>query len=168
MELPLIEIKFQTNLFFIRSLDEQISFDVANDRLLIGKGSRYIVIVVKFYGKAKKKICVFRVTLPYVSFLVKLSIFMSPTIVGGDGGGDIVFSVDPVGVGVATCLHSISLINGWILAKFTQIYHWVGEKCLLDFDDLDPVFKVTQGLRVLEKAGKLLVCTLSPAGTNGF
>ena len=45
------------------------------------------------------------------------------------GGGHIVFSADPVGVGggvgvgvgvgVATCLHSISLLNGQILAKLT-------------------------------------------------
>ena len=31
--------------------------------------------------------------------------------------------------GVASCLHSISLLNGQILAKLTQIYHWEGEKC---------------------------------------
>ena len=40
---------------------------------------------------------------------------------GGAGGRDIVFSADPVGVGVsigvASCLHSISLMNGWILAN---------------------------------------------------
>ena len=40
---------------------------------------------------------------------------------GGGGGGHIVFSADPVGVGilvdVASCLHSISLLNGQILAK---------------------------------------------------
>ena len=41
----------------------------------------------------------------------------------------VVFSADPVRVGVATCLHSISLLNGQILAKLTQIYHWEGEKC---------------------------------------
>ena len=56
---------------------------------------------------------------------------MSPTIVCVcvGGGGHIVFSADPVGdgVGVATCLHSISLLNGQILAKLTQIYHWEGE-----------------------------------------
>ena len=46
-------------------------------------------------------------------------IFMSPH----HGGGHTVFSVDPVGVGV------ISLLNGQILAKLTQIYHWEGEKC---------------------------------------
>ena len=34
---------------------------------------------------------------------------------------------DPVGI--ASCLHSISLMNGWILAKLTQIYHWMGGKC---------------------------------------
>ena len=47
------------------------------------------------------------------------------------GGGILVFSVDPVGVGVlvgvASCLHPISLMDGWILAKLTQIYYWVGE-----------------------------------------
>ena len=46
-------------------------------------------------------------------------------------GGDIVFSADHVsgGVGVASCPHSLSLLNGHILAKLTQIYHWEGEKC---------------------------------------
>ena len=47
------------------------------------------------------------------------------------GGGHIVFNVDPLRigilVGVASCLHSISLMNRWILAKLAQIYHWVGE-----------------------------------------
>ena len=40
---------------------------------------------------------------------------------GGGGGGHIVFSADPIGVGVdvATCLHSISLLNRQILAKLT-------------------------------------------------
>ena len=70
-----------------------------------------------------------------------------PTMGRGWGGGHIVFSADPVGV--ATCLH-ISLLNGQILAKLTQIYHWEGEKCLLDFGDLDPIFKVRGGLRLLE------------------
>ena len=45
---------------------------------------------------------------------------------GGGGRRHIVFSADPGGVGVATCLHSISLLNGQILAKLTQIYHWEG------------------------------------------
>ena len=48
---------------------------------------------------------------------------------GGGGSEHIVFSVDPIGVGVATCLHSIFLLNGQILAKLTQIYHLEGEKC---------------------------------------
>ena len=51
----------------------------------------------------------------------------------GVGGGHIVFSVDPVGFGIATCLHSISLLNGQILAKLTQIYHWKGGKMLIRF-----------------------------------
>ena len=60
------------------------------------------------------------------------------------GGGHIVFSVDPIGVRVASCPHSISLLNGHILAKLTQIYNWEGEK------NADPIFKVTGGLRLLE------------------
>ena len=47
----------------------------------------------------------------------------------GVGVGHIVFSADPVSVGIATCQHSISLLNGQILAKLTQIYHCKGEKC---------------------------------------
>ena len=47
------------------------------------------------------------------------------------GGWGIVFSADPVGVGVgvgvASCPHSISLLNRHILAKLTQIYHWEGK-----------------------------------------
>ena len=56
---------------------------------------------------------------------------MSPHHWGG-GGEHILFSVGPIGGGggsVATCLLSISLLNGQILAKLTQIYHWEGEKC---------------------------------------
>ena len=68
----------------------------------------------------------------------------------------IVFSADPVGgsvgVGVASRPHSISLLNGHILVKLTQIYHWEGEKCWLDFGVLDPIFRVTGGLRLLEKS----------------
>ena len=70
----------------------------------------------------------------------------------GWGGGNIVFSEDPIGV--ASCLQSISLMNGWILAKLTQIYHWVKEKCWLDFDDHDPIFKVTQG-QIVGKGWKI-------------
>ena len=58
--------------------------------------------------------------------------YVPPTMGGGGGagGGHIVFSADPVGV--ATCLHSISLLNGQILAKLTYIYHWRG-KMLIRF-----------------------------------
>ena len=65
-------------------------------------------------------------------------IIMSPhhgRLWGGGGGGSgegvtyCFFSVDPVSVGIASCLHSISLLNGQILAKLTQIYHWEREKC---------------------------------------
>ena len=45
----------------------------------------------------------------------------------GERGRHIVFSADPVDV--ASCPHSISLLNGHILAKLTQIYHWEEKKC---------------------------------------
>ena len=40
------------------------------------------------------------------------------------GWGHIVLSADPVSVSVsvASCLHSISLLNGQILAELTQLY----------------------------------------------
>ena len=52
--------------------------------------------------------------------------------------------------GISSCLHTISLLNGQILAKLTQVYHREAEKCWLDFGDLDPIFKVTGWLRLLE------------------
>ena len=59
--------------------------------------------------------------------------FYVPPPYGGGVGGHIVFSADPVsvgiGIGVDTCLHSISLLNGQILDKLTKIYHWEEEKC---------------------------------------
>ena len=60
---------------------------------------------------------------------------MSPHHMGcgrGVGGEHIVFSADPVGVGIATCLHSISLLNGQILATYTNI-SLGGEKMLIRF-----------------------------------
>ena len=47
-------------------------------------------------------------------------------------------------------LHPISRMNGWILTKLERLYRCDIEKNLLDFGDLDPIFKVTQGLRLLE------------------
>ena len=47
------------------------------------------------------------------------------------------------------CLHPISRMNGWILTKLLHLFCEM-EKNLLDFGDLDPIFKVTQGLRLLE------------------
>ena len=52
--------------------------------------------------------------------------------------------------GVASCPHSISLLIGQILTKLTQIYHWEKVKCGLEFGDLDLIFKVTGGIRLLE------------------
>ena len=48
------------------------------------------------------------------------------------------------------CLHPISWMNGLIFTKLVHLYCWDMEKNWLDFDDLDPIFKVTGGLRLLE------------------
>ena len=48
------------------------------------------------------------------------------------------------------CLHTISWMNGWIFTKLVHLYCWDIEKNWLDFGDLDPIFKVTGGLILLE------------------
>ena len=44
-------------------------------------------------------------------------------------------------------------MNGWILAKHTNL-SLGGGKMMIDFGDIDPIFKVKRGLRFLEMAGK--------------
>ena len=83
-------------------------------------------------------------------------------------GGHIVFSADPVGVsgvGVSSCPHSVSLLNGHILAKLTQIYPWEGGKMLIRFWWPWPHF---QGHRRAKIVGKRLVRTISLEGMNRF
>ena len=48
------------------------------------------------------------------------------------------------------CLHPISRMNGWILTKLVHLYCCDMKKNCLYFGDLDPIFKVTQGLRLLK------------------
>ena len=48
------------------------------------------------------------------------------------------------------CPHPVSWMNGWIFTKPVRLYCWDMEKNWLDFGDLDPIFKVTGGLRLLE------------------
>ena len=48
------------------------------------------------------------------------------------------------------CLHPISWMNGWILTKLAQLHCWDRDKNWLYFGDLNPIFKVTRGLRFLE------------------
>ena len=50
---------------------------------------------------------------------------------------------DPVGVGIALCVHNILWTSGWILTKFAWICNWNITKNCLNFDDLDLIFKVT-------------------------
>ena len=56
------------------------------------------------------------------------------------GGGHIAFGADPFGIRIASCLHSISWTNGWILTKHAQTHYWEEEQKWLDFGDLDPIF----------------------------
>ena len=48
------------------------------------------------------------------------------------------------------CLHSTSRINGWIFTKLVHLYCCDMEKNLLYFGDLNPIFKVTGKLILLE------------------
>ena len=48
------------------------------------------------------------------------------------------------------CLHPINRMNGWILTKLVQLYCCNMKKNWLDFGDLDHIFKVAQGFRLLE------------------
>ena len=41
-------------------------------------------------------------------------------------------------------------MNGWILIKLVYLYCYDMEKNVLNFGDLDPIFKVTGGIRLLE------------------
>ena len=76
---------------------------------------------------------------------------------GGGCAGDILFLVRILSASVACrrrrSLHSISLMNGYILAKLTQIYHRLGKKRWLDF--AYPIFKVTWGFSCLENGLKM-------------
>ena len=46
------------------------------------------------------------------------------------------------------CRHPVSWMDGWIFTKLVHLYCWDMEKNWLDFGDLDPIYKVSQGLRV--------------------
>ena len=48
------------------------------------------------------------------------------------------------------CLHCISSRNGWILIKLAQPNFCGMENNLFYFGDLDPIFKVAGGLRLLD------------------
>ena len=63
----------------------------------------------------------------------------------GRGWGHIAFGADPVSVRLASCLHSISWTNKWILTKLAKTYYLEGGNWL-DFGDLDLIFKVTPAL----------------------
>ena len=61
------------------------------------------------------------------------------------------------------CPPPISWMDGWILTKLVHLYCWDTEKYLLDFCDLDPIFKVTIWLRLLEN-GLSAPCLLKKMG----
>ena len=53
-------------------------------------------------------------------------------------------------VRIASCLHSISCNNGWILTKLAQTRYWDGGKKWWDFGDHDLIFKVTPALWIIK------------------
>ena len=59
-------------------------------------------------------------------------------------GGHTAFGA--IGICVASCLHSITWTNGWILTKLAQTHYWEGGKKCSDFGDRDLIFKVTPAL----------------------
>ena len=78
-------------------------------------------------------------------------LFMSP-IKGerGWGGGHIGFSADPGRRrnSLYPPYHHIFWISGWNFTILSWIHHWDKPKGWLGFGDLDPIFKVTGGLRL--------------------
>ena len=88
-------------------------------------------------------------------------LIMSPQLKGS--GATYCFGADPIGIHVASCLHSIFWTNGWILTKLAHMHYWDGGKKWLDFGDLNLIFKVTPALDQ-----KKLVCTLSLEPNDRF
>ena len=74
---------------------------------------------------------------------IKAKLCPPPPQPKGMGGGCIAFGADPVGVRIASCLHSFFWSNRWILTKLAYTHYWDGGKNWLDFGDLDLIFKVT-------------------------
>ena len=75
--------------------------------------------------------------------------YLCPLNRRGVGGGDIAFGADPDGI--ASCLHSITWTNEWILTNLHR--HIIGRG---DFGYLDLIFKVTLALwnfQILTKKG---------------
>ena len=70
------------------------------------------------------------------------------------------------------CLPSNSIMSGWILTNLIQIH--LKKKCSLDFDDFDPIFKVTQlkhwkmTSATSKSVRKWLICILSPEGLDEY
>ena len=56
--------------------------------------------------------------------------------------GHIAFGVDPVGV--ASCLHSTSRTDGWILTKLAQTHYLEGERIVKTLVTLTPFSKLHQ------------------------
>ena len=58
-------------------------------------------------------------------------------------GGHVAFGADPILIRIASCLLSVFWTSGWVLTKLAQTHYLDEGKKLLDFDDLDLIFKVT-------------------------
>ena len=95
-----------------------------------GMESKPIVMVMLQYNNRN----LFIIILEYnKEVAIKVNYFPHDMVGVWRGRVHIVFSEDPVGVGISVSvgvgevsfLHSMSLMNGWIMVKLTQIHHWV-------------------------------------------
>ena len=95
-------------------------------------------------------------------------LIMSPPSEGE--GWHIAFGGDPIGIGVAHCLHSIYWTNRWILTKLAQTHYWKKGKKWIDFGDLYLIFKVTPTLwnfQILTKTSLCAPCFLNQLTVSG-
>ena len=84
------------------------------------------------------------------------------------GGGHVAFGADPILIRIASCLLSIFWTSGGILTKLAQTHYLDEGQKLLDFGDLDLIFKVSRALWMSNFGQKQLVCTLSLEPNDRF
>ena len=80
----------------------------------------------------------------------------------------IAFGVDPISLCIASCLHSISWTNGWILTKLAQTHYWMGEEVIRFWWPWPHFQGHTSTLKFSNFDQKMLFCTLSLEPNDRF